>query len=57
MTRWEFNYRGNLVFLEQANAAQARQPLRVVDGWIYFIHGWQRCLISIFRPPALRSNC
>jgi hypothetical protein len=29
-------FNGNLVFLEQAKR-QARQPLRVADGWIYFI--------------------
>ena len=45
---WEFNYRGNLVFLEQAKAAQARQPLRVVDGWIYFIHGWTSVIAEVF---------
>ena len=45
---WEFNYRGNLVFLEQAKAAQAHQPLRVVDGWIYFIHGWTSVIAEVF---------
>jgi shikimate dehydrogenase len=58
---WEFNYRGNLVFLEQAKAGQARQPLRVVNGWITSSTAGrlssQRCSTSIFRPPALRSNC
>jgi shikimate dehydrogenase len=45
---WEFNYRGNLIFLEQAKAAQARQSLRVVDGWIYFIHGWTSVIAEVF---------
>ena len=45
---WEFNYRGELVFLEQAKAAQARAPLRVVDGWLYFIHGWTRVIAQVF---------
>jgi shikimate 5-dehydrogenase len=45
---WEFNYRGNLVFLKQAKAAQAREPLRVADGWIYFIHGWTCVIAEVF---------
>ena len=45
---WEFNYRGDLVFLEQATAAKARAPLRVVDGWLYFIHGWTRVIAQVF---------
>ena len=37
-----------IVFLEQAKAAQARQPLRVADGWIYFIHGWTSVIAEVF---------
>ncbi len=45
---WEFNYRGNLVFIEQAKAAQARQALRVADGWVYFVHGWTTVIAEVF---------
>lgn len=45
---WEFNYRGDLVFLQQARAAAARGPLRVEDGWFYFIHGWTRVIAEVF---------
>ena len=45
---WEFNYRGNLVFLAQANAARARDSLQVEDGWFYFIHGWTRVIAEVF---------
>jgi shikimate 5-dehydrogenase len=45
---WEFNYRGDLVFLKQARAAQLRAPLTVVDGWVYFIHGWTRVIAEVF---------
>ncbi len=45
---WEFNYRGNLVFLEQAKAAAAHSPLRVADGWTYFIHGWTSVIAEVF---------
>lgn len=45
---WEFNYRGDLVFLEQANAAAAARSLKVHDGWVYFIHGWTRVIAEVF---------
>ncbi|MFB3883330.1 MAG: shikimate dehydrogenase [Armatimonadota bacterium] len=45
---WDFNYRGNLIFLEQARAqAQARQ-LHVEDGWVYFLHGWTQVIAEVF---------
>jgi shikimate 5-dehydrogenase len=37
---WDFNYRGDLVFLTQARAQEKSRGLTVVDGWAYFIHGW-----------------
>ncbi|MCE9614852.1 MAG: shikimate dehydrogenase [Lentisphaerae bacterium] len=45
---WEFNYRGDLVFLRQARAQQAQRRLHVEDGWIYFIHGWTRVMAEVF---------
>ena len=45
---WEFNYRGNLVFLDQANTQKASRHLRVEDGWVYFIHGWTRVIAEVF---------
>jgi shikimate 5-dehydrogenase len=45
---WEFNYRGDLQFLRQAERQKHVQKLRVEDGWIYFIHGWTRVLAEIF---------
>jgi len=45
---WEFNYRGDLVFLDQANAAKAEKNLTIEDGWIYFIHGWTRVVAEVF---------
>jgi hypothetical protein len=45
---WEFNYRGDLVFLRQARAQQAPRQLRVEDGWIYFLHGWTRVIAEVF---------
>ena len=45
---WEFNYRGDLVFLDQANAQKDAKNLNVVDGWFYFIHGWTRVIAEVF---------
>ena len=45
---WELNYRGDLVFLRQARAAAERAPLRVADGWTYFLHGWTRVIAEVF---------
>lgn len=45
---WEFNYRGDLVFLEQARRQQAAHRLTVEDGWVYFLHGWTRVIAEVF---------
>lgn len=45
---WEFNYRGSLEFLAQANAEQEAASLVVVDGWRYFIHGWSQVIAEVF---------
>lgn len=37
---WEFNYRGSLEFLRQAESQKEKLGLHVVDGWGYFIYGW-----------------
>ena len=41
---WEFNYRGDLEFLHQAEAQRDERDLVVEDGWIYFIHGWSQVI-------------
>jgi shikimate 5-dehydrogenase len=45
---WEFNYRGDLVFLEQARRQQQQQRLTIEDGWVYFLHGWTRVIAEVF---------
>ncbi|MDA3835383.1 MAG: shikimate dehydrogenase [Spirochaetales bacterium] len=45
---WEFNYRGDLVFLDQANAQKREKNLTIEDGWVYFIHGWTRVIAEVF---------
>lgn len=45
---WEFNYRGSLEFLHQAEEQAAERGLTVVDGWRYFIHGWTSVIAEVF---------
>lgn len=45
---WEFNYRGELVFLDQARAQKERKKLVVEDGWVYFVHGWLCVVAEVF---------
>lgn len=45
---WEFNYRGDLIFLDQARAQESQQNLTIADGWVYFIHGWTRVIAEVF---------
>lgn len=46
---WDLNYRGDLVFLDQARRQQASLGLRVEDGWTYFLHGWTRVIAEVFQ--------
>ena len=45
---WEFNYRGELVFLEQAQSQAKSRGLHVEDGWLYFVHGWTQVIAEVF---------
>lgn len=45
---WDLNYRGDLVFLDQARAQAAARGLQVEDGWTYFIHGWTQVIAEVF---------
>jgi shikimate 5-dehydrogenase len=47
-TAWELNYRGDLVFLDQARRQQQARMLQVEDGWTYFIHGWTQVIAEVF---------
>jgi shikimate 5-dehydrogenase len=60
---WDLNYRGELVFLDQARAQQQARELQVEDGWTYFIYGWTRVIAEVFdvdiptRGPAFDEIC
>jgi len=45
---WDFNYRGNLLFLDQARAQAKERRLTIEDGWVYFVHGWTRVVAEVF---------
>jgi shikimate 5-dehydrogenase len=45
---WDLNYRGDLVFLDQARRQQSQRRLQVEDGWTYFIHGWTQVIAEVF---------
>jgi len=45
---WDFNYRGDLLFLDQARAQPQAKKLHIEDGWVYFIHGWTRVIAEVF---------
>jgi shikimate 5-dehydrogenase len=52
---WDLNYRGELIFLDQARARQNARNLRIEDGWVYFIHGWTQVISEVFHidiPPG-----
>jgi shikimate 5-dehydrogenase len=52
---WDLNYRGELIFLDQARAQQAARGLQVEDGWTYFIHGWSEVIAEVFALEAARD--
>jgi shikimate 5-dehydrogenase len=45
---WEINYRGDLIFKEQAEKQAVAKKLHVEDGWVYFIHGWTQVIAEVF---------
>ncbi len=53
---WDLNYRGDLVFLQQARAQQTARGLQIEDGWVYFIHGWTQVIAEVFHRPIATSG-
>ena len=45
---WDLNYRGQLVFLDQARRQATERGLAVENGWLYFIHGWTQVIAEVF---------
>ena len=53
---WDLNYRGELVFLDQARRQQAARHLQIEDGWTYFIHGWTQVIAEVFHTDIPTSG-
>ena len=52
---WELNYRGDLLFLDRAEAQSSTSNLSISDGWNYFLHGWTQVISEVFAieiPPS-----
>ena len=49
---WELNYRGDRLFMHQAEA-QSVKGVRVIDGWMYFIFGWTQVIAEVFHSEIL----
>ena len=46
---WDLNYRGDLVFLDQARAQRDhKMALQIEDGWTYFLYGWTQVIAEVF---------
>jgi shikimate 5-dehydrogenase len=45
---WDLNYRGDLVFLDQARRQADARGLRIETGWTYFLHGWTQVIAEVF---------
>lgn len=45
---WELNYRGERLFLQQAQAQSEERELIVEDGWYYFLIGWAAIIEEVF---------
>jgi shikimate 5-dehydrogenase len=45
---WDLNYRGDLIFLDQARRQETARRLQIEDGWTYFIHGWTQVIAEVF---------
>jgi len=45
---WEFNYRGELKFLQQAKRQRDDKCLSIEDGWDYFVLGWSQIIGDVF---------
>ena len=46
---WDYNYRGDFIFLNQAE--QCRRGVKTVDGWTYFLYGWTSIIAEVFGVP------
>lgn len=53
---WEFNYRGSLEFLRQAERQAVKRGLHVEDGLTYFVYGWALVIGEVFGREITRED-
>ena len=53
---WDLNYRGDLVFLDQARSQTEARRLQVEDGWTYFLYGWTQVIAEVFHTDIPSSG-
>ncbi len=53
---WEINYRGDLLFMHQAEAKKQALNLTIEDGWMYFIYGWTQVMAEVFHMPIMGED-
>lgn len=53
---WDLNYRGDLIFLDQARAHESLRHLQIENGWTYFIYGWTQAIAEVFHIPLLTEG-
>lgn len=53
-TAWDLNYRGDLRFLDAARLADV--PVRIEDGWTYFVQGWLQAVKEVFQVDVPTSG-
>lgn len=53
---WDFNYRGSLEFLHNAEKQKNERRLHIEDGWTYFICGWALVIGEVFNIEMSRKN-
>lgn len=53
---WELNYRGERLFMRQAQSQAPGRGIQVIDGWMYFIYGWTQVIAEVFHTEILGAR-
>jgi shikimate 5-dehydrogenase len=53
---WDFNYRGDLQFLEKARPLAKRLQLKLNNGWYYFVCSWFQVMTRVFDAPQNKET-
>ena len=53
---WDLNYRGPREFLVRGELQGATRPIKVADGWGYFLRGWSSVMGLVFDIPMTKER-